>query len=230
MTTMYYKLSPEQIVKDISRFDESKKVKIKGKEFFVYPHVYPSDKFRTTNFILDNIEPLLHGASVCDMGCGMGIIGLFAMQHGAKRIVQVDINPLAIENAKANRALYHYSDEQVKIFESNCFDNVPTQMFDLVIFNIPFHSEPYKIEDPLEYAFHDPNFASTIKFLRQVVAYCNSKTKILIAFSNKGDVQTLETIFDNTNFNWKLWKIINTNQEYDNRIYKLQVNERCLSR
>ena len=223
MTTLYYKLAPEQIYEDIVQSNEPKKVLIKEKEFFVYPHVYPSDKFRTTNFILDGIHPLLHNSTICDMGCGMGIIGLFALQQGARRVVQADVNPLAVENAEANKKFYHYSDEQIKIFESNCFDRVPKQTFDIIVFNIPFHSEPYKIVDPLEYAFHDPNFASTKKFLRQVVSYCHSGTQIFIAFSNKGNIKELEKIFDNSRLHWKLWKITNTDQEFDNRLYQLKV-------
>ncbi len=148
MAKKYYKLSPNKIVEDINQSKETKKVQIKGNEYFVYPHVYPSDKFRTTNFILDTIQPFLPGANLCDMGCGMGIIGLFAMQHGAMRVVQVDVNPIAIENAKANRDLFHYSDKQIKIFESNCFDHVPKEVFDIIVFNIPFHSEPHNISDP----------------------------------------------------------------------------------
>jgi methylase of polypeptide subunit release factors len=223
MTTTYYKLTPEKIFEDIIQSDESTKVRIKGREFFVHPHVYPSDKFRTTNFLLDSIQPLLKDAVICDMGCGMGIIGLFALQQGAKRVVQADINPLAVENAKANIAFYHYPDRKIQVFESNCFDNVPKQVFDVIVFNVPFHNEPHDIEDPLEYAFHDPNFVSTKKFLHQSVDYCHQNTDILIAFSNKGDVHGLEEIFDGSDFKWELWRKTNTDQEHDNRIYRLCV-------
>ena len=223
MTITYYKLPPEHIVDDILRSKETKRVQIMGNEFFVFPQVYPSDRFRTTNFILESIEPLFQDAIVCDMGCGMGIIGLFAMQHGAQHVVQIDVNPLAVENAKANRDLYHYTYKQVEIYESDCFDQVPKTIFDIIIFNIPFHSEPHQISAPLEYAFHDPNFASTMKFLTQVISYCHPGTKVFIAFSNKGDVQRLEEIFEKSGLKWQLWDRINADQEYDNRLYKLSI-------
>ncbi len=226
MTTKYYKLSPKQIFEDIIQSNEIQKVTIRGKEFFVFPHVYPSDRFRTTNFVLDSLQPLFKDFTVCDMGCGLGIVGLFALQQGAKSVVQVDINSRAIENAKANKNLYRYSDEKLKIYESDCFDYVPKQIFDIIIFNIPFHSEPYEIEDPLEYAFHDPVFSSTKKFFRQVVNFCHSDTRIFIAFSSKGNVCELEKIFDNSGLKWKLWKSINNDQEFDNRIYELKRKNR----
>lgn len=223
MKTQYYKLSPEQIFKDVLESKTPKKIQIKDREFFVYPGVYPSDKFRTTDFLLSSIEPLVENAVVCDMGCGMGIVGLFALQRKARRVVQVDVNPLAVENAKANRALYQYSDGQAKIFQSDCFDDVPKELFDVIIFNAPFHSESHEIINPLEYAFYDPDFVSMRKFLSQVVDYSHDQTDILIAFSSKGDVPRLERYFDEKGFVWELWKIANTHQEYDNRIYKLHM-------
>lgn len=221
MALEYYKLSPEHIIKDIAQLVVEGRAKIKDLDFIVYPNVYPSDKFRTTNFILDSIQPLLQNAILCDMGCGMGIIGLFALHHGAKKVVQIDINHFAVQNAKTNRSLHQRSEEQAMIIESDCFDAVPKQIFDLIIFNIPFHSDPHEIENPLEYAFHDPNFQSTTKFLLQVASYCSNSTKIIIAFSNKGDYKALEYLFDFYGFNWILWKIINEDKEYDNRLYQL---------
>jgi methylase of polypeptide subunit release factors len=223
MTTTYYKLTPEQIIEEIIQSKEIQQVHINGDEYLVFPNVYPSDRFRTTNFILDSIERMLQGATLCDMGCGMGIIGLFAMHHGAKHIVQVDVSPLAVENAKVNRDLHHLSADQIGILESNCFDNVPKQAFDIIVFNIPFHSQPYQIVHPLEYAFHDPNFISTKKFLAQALDYCHQCTKLFIAFSSKGDVQGLEEIFSKSDFKWQLWAKKNTDQEYDNRLYQLSI-------
>lgn len=223
MTSTYYKLSPDEIVNDIIQTKEIKKVVIKESEYLVYPNVYPSERFRSTNFILDSLQSLLPGVALCDMGCGMGIIGLFAMKQGAKHVVQVDVNPLAIQNARANRDLYHYSSDQLAIIESNCFDHVPKQYFDIIVFNIPFHSEPYHTSNPLEHAFHDPNFASTKKFLKQAVNYCTATTQIFIAFSSKGNILSLEKLFDESGLNWILWKIKNTDQEFDNRLYELKM-------
>lgn len=221
MTQTYYKLSPEAIIEDITCATDLKKVHIKGLECLVYPNVYPSDRFRTTNFILDQIKPFLNEATVCDMGCGLGIIGLYSLCNGAKRVVQADINPEAVKNARANRAFYQYLDEQIEIHESDCFDKIPMQSFDLIIFNIPFHSEPYHISNPLEYAFHDPDFISTKKFLQQAVSYSHADTKIFIAFSNKGDVYQMESIFKESSLKWELWAVANADQEFDNRLYQL---------
>ena len=97
------------------------------------------------------------------MGCGPGIVGLFAIHHGAKTVVQADINPHAVENAKENNILHGYDHSLVKTFHSNCFDNIPKEVFDLIVFNMPYHSNRVKIDDPLKYAFYDPGFHSIKK-------------------------------------------------------------------
>jgi release factor glutamine methyltransferase len=220
--TLYYKLPPDKIAQDITQSSSLKKITIKGRQFIVLPHVYPSDKFRTTDFLLESIQPLLNGATVCDMGCGMGIVGLFAIENKAKKVVQVDINPFAVKNAKANRRLHQYTEDQLYIIRSDCFERVLKQSFDLIVFNIPFHSEPYNIKDPLEYAFYDPAFTSTTKFLLEAKNFSHQDTKIIIAFSDKGDVAALEKIFDELQFTWKLWKRTNSDQKFDNRLYELK--------
>lgn len=215
----YYKLNADKIVEDLVGSTKQEKICIKGIDLVVYPHVYPSDKFRTTNFVLENMQPFFAGKTVCDMGCGLGVVGQFALRHGAKKVVQADINPFAVENATANKKMHHFSDEQLMIYQSDCFDNVPKQNFDVIVWNMPFHTEPHEFKDPIEHAFHDPLFSGLKKFLRQLPQFSHESTVTTIAFSNKGNIKEIEEIFDFYKRKWKLWKITNTDKEYDNRIY-----------
>ena len=146
MTTVYYKLPPELIFRDILKSNDSQTVQIKGLDFIVHPHVYPSDKFRTTNFLLESIQPIVSGAHLCDMGCGIGVVGIYALSQGAKSIVQADINPLAVKNAKANKKIHHFSKE-IKIYESDCFGEIPKQQFDVIVFNIPFQFSDFQFRN-----------------------------------------------------------------------------------
>ena len=221
MSIEYYYLPPEKIVQDILSAQRTKKITIRNILFSVLPNVYPSDQFRSTNFLLDSIMPLCRGKSFCDMGCGLGVNGIMALKHQAKRVVQGDINPHAIENAQENKKLHGYSDKQLSIFQSDCFDGIPREQFDIHVFNIPFHSEFCVINNPLDRAFHDPGFETLQKYLRHLKKYCHSNSQIFIIFSNKGDTSLLETHFANYGFSWELWKQINTDKKYDNRIYRL---------
>jgi release factor glutamine methyltransferase len=143
------------------------------------------------------------------------------LYNGAARVIQADINPSAVENAKENNILQKFGENQIKTYQSDCFDNVPKDVFDIIVFNMPYHCDKIKIDDPLKYAFYDPAFVSIKKFLKQAREYSHNKTQIFIAFSNKGETELLERIFEENNYDWKLWKITNTDQEYDNRIYLL---------
>ena len=218
----YYKLAADEIYDDVNETNQEViKSQVEGVNLVVFPHVYPSYKFRTTGFVLRNLKDLVKGKKICDMGCGPGIVGLYALHNGAERVVQADINPSAVENAKENNTLQGFGENQIKTYQSNCFDNIPKDTFDIIVFNMPYHCDKIKIDDPLKYAFYDPAFVSIKKFLKQAREYSHKKTQIFIAFSNKGETELLESVFEKNHYDWKLWKITNTDQEYDNRIYLL---------
>jgi len=218
----YHKLEAEKIYEDVNDTHQNiSHSAVGGINLLILPHVYPSPKFRTTNFVLENLKDLVKGKQVCDMGCGPGIVGLFSLQHGAAQVVQADINPQAVKNAKINNILHNFNEEIIQTYLSDCFDNIPKNTFDIIVFNMPYHCDQIKIEDPLKYAFYDPAFVSIKKFLRQAREYSHKETQVFIAFSNKGETKLLEQIFEQSNYQWELWKITNTDQEYDNRIYLL---------
>ena len=223
MLKSYYQLSANEIFEDAKLTHEDKIFSVEGVSFVIFPHVYPSHKFRTTKFVLKNLKNLVSGKTICDMGCGSGIIGLYALKNGAKKVIQADINPYAIENAKENNKLNGYKATQIESYMSDCFENIPQQKFDLIVFNIPYHNDNIEIKDPLQRAFYDPSFNSIKKFLDQAQNFSHANTKISIAFSNKGDVEGLEKIFNESTFQWKLWKITNLDKEFDNRIYLLTI-------
>lgn len=218
----YYKLAADEIYDDVNETNQAGiKADVEGVSLVVFPHVYPSHKFRTTSFVLRSLKDLISGKKICDMGCGPGIVGLFSLLNGAIRVVQADINPSAVENAKENNILHGFGESQIQTHLSNCFDNIPHEIFDVIVFNMPYHCDNIKIEDPLKYAFYDPSFISIKKFLCQAKGYSHQNTQVFIAFSNKGETNLLENIFEQNHYNWELWKITNTDQEYDNRIYRL---------
>ncbi len=222
--TKLYELNPEEIAQEINKnfnIAEPKKIKILDFEFIVLPHVYPSNKFRSTYTTLEAILDKTEGKKVCEIGCGCGTLGQISLLKGAKKLVQGDINQFAITNANLNKANHNFSDEKLAIFESDCFDNIPKEKFDVIVFAMPYHDDNVEIRDPLMHAFYDPNFKSIKKFLAQVFEYTYLNTEIFISFSSKGNVERLEKIFDQSNFNWELCLVKHQNSSYDNRVYKL---------
>jgi len=211
---------PREILKNISHRQSTQRVHILGIPFTVFPSVFPSHEFRTTKFLLKSILPLLPGKVVCDMGCGFGVVGAYALRHGAKNVTSADINKTAVANAKSN-----YKDlgltKRSFVQESNCFTNLPQQHFDLIVFNPPFNGRKSPTEHALAPALYDPGLKTMHRFLKQAPAYMKPDTHIVIAYSNRGDIDELERLFLQFGYHWKLWRRKNTKTWPDNRLYLL---------
>jgi ribosomal protein L11 methyltransferase len=59
----------------------------------------------TTYLMLQLMQTKVKGQRILDIGCGSGILSLAALKLGAASAVGIDIDPDAIEHAKANAAL-----------------------------------------------------------------------------------------------------------------------------
>jgi len=222
MTANYLEITVNDICQDVeNNFKKEEVVKLQNMSLLIQPHVYPSHLFRTPSFIINSLKEKFTGKSVCDMGCGPGTIGLFALSFGASIVVQTDINPYAVENAKANRSFHKISKDQLKIYEGDCFSHIPVQAFDIIIFNAPFHSDDVKISDHLQKAFYDPHFQTLKNFLESLPQFTARGSEVYIAYTNRIDVSAVEKKFNEYNLNWELWKVQNEEAKYDNRIYKI---------
>lgn len=64
---------------------------------------FGSGSHPTTRLCLQRLADMdLSGRFVVDYGCGSGILGIAALRLGAKRCVAVDVDPRALETARAN--------------------------------------------------------------------------------------------------------------------------------
>ncbi|MBR0541754.1 MAG: 50S ribosomal protein L11 methyltransferase [Clostridia bacterium] len=90
----------------------------------------------TTRLCLEMCEKYLkEGDSVLDTGCGSGILGIASLLLGAKSVVGVDIDELAVKTAVENGKLNGFSEPEYKILHGNLTDKV-TGKFDVVLANI----------------------------------------------------------------------------------------------
>ena len=83
-----------------------------------------------------DINPVKH---VLDAGCGMGILGMFASQHGAGQVDLVDVNLLAVAATAKN-----LTDQErylnARVLPSDGLQAVADTRYDLIISNPPFHA------------------------------------------------------------------------------------------
>jgi len=222
MPVPHYLSSQEKIYQTIKARKKREMVKIKNIDFILLPGVFPSQEFRAADYLPDSLTKIVKGKRVLDMGCGFGMVGIYSLKYKAKVVVQADINQVAIKNAKLNKILHGYK-EKLQIYKSNCFSQIPLQKFDLIIFNPPFFSLKNEARDLLEKSLLDTNFRTMKKFLDQAPRYMGKSSKIIIVSSSRMDTKMLQKLFEEAGFKWKIWKIFNQDQKYDNRLYMLQL-------
>jgi release factor glutamine methyltransferase len=88
--------------------------------------------------------PLSVQAAVLDLGTGTGAIALaLASERKQWRITAVDVQAPAVDLAERNRQRYQL--DNVTVFCSNWFAEIPAQQFDLIVSNPPYieQSDPH---------------------------------------------------------------------------------------
>lgn len=90
----------------------------------------------TTRRCLELVEATVRpGATVFDVGTGSGILALAAVGLGARSVLAVDVDPIAVDTARANVAANGLS-ERIRV-EAGSADTASSQAtFDLVVANI----------------------------------------------------------------------------------------------
>jgi ribosomal protein L11 methyltransferase len=90
----------------------------------------------TTTLCIGLLERHLQkGQSVLDVGTGSGILLIAAAKLGAGRMAGVDLDPMAVEVARANLTLNGIGEEAVILHCGNLADRV-TETYDVVVANI----------------------------------------------------------------------------------------------
>lgn len=84
--------------------------------------------------------PFTPGLRVLDLGCGWGLVGVYAALFcGAENVVMTDIDPkaakLAQMNAQANGV------PEVRVYTGDALDAVPNPTFDLILSNPPYQTD-----------------------------------------------------------------------------------------
>lgn len=97
---------------------------------------FGSGSHETTRLCLAALENYIDkDTEVLDIGCGSGILAISTLLLGAKSAVGVDIDALAVANAKENAKTNKISDDRFTVLQGNLTDKVDGK-FDVVVANI----------------------------------------------------------------------------------------------
>tara|TARA_R110002126_G_scaffold157104_1_gene304599 strand:+ start:26725 stop:27399 length:675 start_codon:yes stop_codon:yes gene_type:complete len=117
-------------------FSKPRKYAYKGVKVMVHPDVFPPHYTISTKILLDFIDTLgLAKTSLLELGCGSGIISLFAASKGAK-VTATDINKKAIEYLKIASLKNKLP---ITVLFSDLFSELENNYFDFIIINPPYY-------------------------------------------------------------------------------------------
>jgi release factor glutamine methyltransferase len=119
-----------------------------GIKLEIPPEVFHPGFFFSTRLLLGYIKKLpIEGKTFLEPGCGSGLISIFAAKKNAI-VTATDINPIAIKYVHRNRLS---NEVDLTIIESDLFQNIPAQSFDIIAINPPYYKK--HPETSLDYAW-----------------------------------------------------------------------------
>ena len=217
----YPVLTSEQIYTNIKQFEEKYYVLYAGLELVIYPDVYPPNRFRSSvTFAKYITEDICRDKTIFDIGCGPGNLGILGATKGANKVISVDINPSAVENAKEN--VMRLGLTNVDVREGSVFNAIGQEKADVIFFHPPFHHE--KIKDNhtrLMNSVSTDGFNVLDKFFEEVDVYLKPEGCVYLGFSNKDllSLEHLEGLLEKYTVSMVAHEYKNSSADY--RLYKI---------
>ena len=144
--------------------------------------------FFSTSFLIAELQRIsLHGKIFLDLGCGSGLIAIWASKNGANATA-IDINPKAVETTKANAQQNH---ENIEVVQSDLFSALTNRKFDVVAINPPYYRQRHKNDAELAW-FAGENLEYFEKLFIQLNEHTHVHSLVLIVVSE--DVQWNEIV------------------------------------
>ena len=128
----------------------------------------------------------LRGKTVLDMGCGAGVLGIYALRLGAVRSVGVDIAKAAIDNTRENMERLGVT-EDMAVLQGDLFQPLaPGERYDLIIANLPLADR--QVGDDLDRAFFDPEYRTIQRFLADAPNWLEPTGVVLLNYASIADI------------------------------------------
>jgi len=168
----------------------------KNCETMVYPGLFSPHFTTSTKILLDFISLRdLKNIRMLELGCGCGIISVFAASNGAI-VTAIDINPAA---TKAVAEAAQKNAVKVSVIESDLFQNIDPDNFSLIIINPPFYpGTPVSINE--QAWFCGENFEYFEKLFFQLNDRLRSAPEILMILSEDCDICKIKALAEKNGF------------------------------
>ena len=135
---------------------------------------------------------ITEGKKILEIGCGSGIVSLSAAAASPKNdVLGVDINPSAVECAKANAKRNGVGN--AKFAQSNLFSAIaPPSQFDVILFNPPYlpttRDEKLALErENAAYDGGESGLETFMRFAKQAPSHLASSGKVAVIATSLND-------------------------------------------
>lgn len=155
--------------------------------------------FFSTHLLLKQIKDLsLKNKMFLEPGAGSGFLSIYAAKQGAI-VTATDINPAAVECIRQNAL---QNNVEIDAIESDLFDNILPQKFDVIVINPPYYKkEPASLAD---YAWNcGKNGEYFQRLFYRLNNYIHAGTKVLMVLCDGCDMAMVRSIADENGFDMK---------------------------
>ncbi len=162
----------------------------------VLPGVFHPGLFFSTKILLKYLTGLeLKDKTLLELGAGTGLISIYSKKHNAN-VTATDVNPTAIKSIQLNA---EKNNVKLNIIQSDLFDNIPPQIFEIIIINPPYFPKDPKNNN--EYAwFCGSDFRFFKNLFAQIGDYISASTKIIMILSEDCDIEMIKSIAKKNSF------------------------------
>ncbi len=162
----------------------------KGITTIVHPDVFPPHLTLSTKILLDYISEIdLSQKTFLELGCGSGIISLYASQKGAK-VTASDINTTALEYLTKASQTNHLS---IDCVHSDLFENIIQKQFDYILINPPYYPKsPESIKQQAWFCGEDFEYFESL--FKQLPKYLSEKNTTYMILSEDCELEKIKSI------------------------------------
>ena len=177
----------------------SYQVNFRGLELMMLQEVFCPVYGEGSQLLADCLN-VQEGERVLEIGTGSGGHAILSAAK-AKSVIATDISPIAVKCAIDN-VKKHKLNDKIDIRQGDLFQPLSLQeKFSLILFNLPFMNGTPKTW--LEVAMYDENYQTLSRFFQDFNNYLTKKGRVLVAFSDAGDLKYLEKLIESSGFQFK---------------------------
>jgi release factor glutamine methyltransferase len=158
----------------------------------------------------------LNRKTFLELGCGSGLIAITAAKKGAI-VTATDINPVAVaaleKNSKKNNVA-------IEIIESDLFNNIPKQQFDIIAINPPYYKkQPANAKDHAWCCGENGEYFSAL--FATLANYIHINSEIIMVLFDGCDMEMIHAFAAKNSFVLKLMQR-KKNMLEENFIFKIE--------